>query len=252
MHCNWTDILSQHTLRIHSECTFRCQHCRLWERYPVTDTSLVVSQLKELLDAGTFFDLYPRTRRYNIVGGEPLIGPVIIQLLQFLKKAGIQIRVWTHGIIPDAHWESLYPWVDEIVLYCPSPDRTEYREITGSDGFEAFLKRIEEIKAQSIQVSINALVTPLLVEWLPYFHDISREFKVPLSLTYYPKDEFNTNEIEYIHRYNWVMGTTVFRLKKRHKTVCPSVPHHALQSPIAMGWCWGKQWIDRGRRYLNI
>lgn len=252
MHSNWRDLVSQHTLLLHSSCTLRCSHCKLWKTHPLPEDTFVPSHIGPMIANGTFFDLYPRTRLYNIIGGEPLIGTDIIPLLHLLKSAGIYTRLWTHGMVPVDHWHEIYPWINEVALYLPAPDRIEYRAITGTDGFDRVSGIIKDLRRNRIRVSLNASMTPLMVEWLPYFHDIARDHRIPMTVTYYAHGDFTPSEKDYIHRYNWVSGTIVFKLLKRHKTSCPGVPHAALQSPLEMARLYGKQVSDDIRKMLGL
>jgi len=252
MHCNWRDIISQHTLLLQSECTHRCIPCKLWTDYPLPDDGLVQSTIGTLLEDNRFFDHFPRTRLYNVIGGEPLINQDIPRLLSTLKAAGIYIRLWTHGIVPADHWAQVYPLIDEVVLYLPAPESVEYRTITGTDGFHRIVPLIKDLRSHGIRVALNAAMSPLMVEWLPYFHDLARDNRLPMIVTYYGNGDYTPTEIDYIHRYNWVLRTATIRLPKRHKHSCPGVPHAALQSPIEMGRLYGKGLIDIIRVHLKI
>jgi MoaA/NifB/PqqE/SkfB family radical SAM enzyme len=210
------------------------------------------SDLIRLIDTGRFFDELPRTSLYNVIGGEPLISPHTIKLLQFLKSNGIYVRLWTHGLVASDVWRWVAPWVDEVMLYIPAPDANEYREITGSDEFETLHAAIQDLKELKIPVSLNAHITPLTVAWLPYFHDLAREWNCSMLVNYYAFDELNSTEVDYIHRYNWVLNTVTVRLKRRHRSTCPGVPHEGLHSNLEMGRLWAKRYVDRLRGYFGV
>ncbi|NBV41981.1 radical SAM protein [bacterium] len=249
---NWRDLISSHTLVVTSFCSLRCIHCKLWRDYPLEMQDRdSPSRLRQLIETGRFFEFYPRTRLYNIIGGDPFCMPELAALLATLKQAGIYIRLWTNARASDDHWDSIIPFVDEVAVYIPIPDPTEYREYTGYDGWSSLTVRLARFKEQKIPISIYTLATPVTIEWLPYVHDIARQYNAPLMVNYYTFDEFSPDELAHIWRYNWVTKTIAVPLKRRHKISCPAVPYEMFQVPRYFGRVWAKQWVDWGRRMLN-
>jgi len=234
MWLTWHDVISSTTLVITSHCGLRCLGCKWWD--PNTP-HLSTTTLTEWVVSGRFFEHYPKTHAYNIVGGDPLCYEHLPGLLTQLKSEGIMIRLWGPMVATADTLATLRPWVDEWVVYTPYPERTAYREHTGDDGMPDRYAWLAE-QPPEMRLTVWAWCMPLSVSWLPDLHEKARELGARLLVTYDPRADWQAEEKDYIHRYDRLHGCLVIPVRRTHRWACPAVPMQALQSPVTMGIKW--------------
>lgn len=253
MHCSWNDVVSRSTILLFPECNLRCIHCQRWKDNPLNgEDDWVASKYDNAIENGSFYEQFPRTKVVNVVGGEPMIGRRTEGLLKMLHQAGSTVRLWSNGQFNLDHWEPVLRWTDDLALYLPSPDSDEFRLISGADGLSTLCRTIECARSHGKRVSLFSLISPQLVEWMPYFYDIARDNSIPILFSYYQSSAFSGDEIDFIHRFNWVPNAAVIRLSKRHKLACPAIPFAALYNTREMLRLYGKGWVDILRNQLKI
>lgn len=239
MWLTWDDVISSTTLVVTSRCGLRCLGCKWWN----PDTPHIrTDTLSHWVINGRFFEYYPKTRVYNIVGGDPLCYDHLPGLLTLLKSEGIKVRFWGPMVAPTETLDALRQMVDEWVLYTPYPERAAYRHHTGHDGWDERRAWLAE-QVPALRLTIWAWCMPLSVSWLPDIHDTARELGARLLITYNPRADWHPGEGAYIHRYERLHGCMVLPVRRDHRWSCPAVPMSALQSPLTMGinW-WHAQW----------
>lgn len=239
------DVVSRTNLVLTTHCSIRCLGCRWWE---LDAPHLSSHHLTQLIQTGQFFDEYPITQVYNIMGGDPLLFEALPALLTLLKSEGIYIRFWTPIGYGEESLRQIESYVDEVVLYLPYPDANEYRTYTGCDAYLDIERWLTESN-RSLRMSLHTWCTPLTVGWLPDIHELARVIQARFLITYGLAHEWHRDELDFIHRYQSIKGCMVVPIRRRHRQSCPAIPMAMLQSDWGLGWQWlsgvMKEWIPR-------
>jgi len=243
------DFASQHTLVLTQTCALRCYPCALWKPNPPEPPGISHVSKERLMAAlldRSFFALFPKTRTYHVVGGDPLESSVLDLLVTYLTAHRIRVVLWTTGVHLSAMENMNH--VSEVVLMVPSVDRAMYREYTGLDGFESLIDSLQTLKHLKKRVIVATTAHPETVPFLPDIREWCWRHKLPWLLTFYKKDAHSRESREHITHYRQVSGVWVLAQNKPRPGVCVHVPYEALQSP----WSWMWMHLDKYRRYFPL
>ncbi len=160
------------------DCNFRCKHCyvppayRIKYRRKQLKTKEVFSVLDQLKDIGCFY--------IGFTGGEPFFRPDIMRILEYAKRQGFQISIYTNGSLLNdriiRNLAKINPNKVDITL--PGISRAVFERVTGAVGsYNAVFKAINLLYKNKINLGFK---TCLLKE---NFCEISQINKFAKSLS---------------------------------------------------------------------
>ena len=157
----------------------------------------------------------------NIYGGNPAKSRYFKDVLKVIKHKKLKARVWTNHHIQAFSNKDLSYFIDELVIWCPSPDKILFNEFCGRAYFDQFLAAIKKIKTRK---TLSFKVTALSFEQLPEFYDLVISANASGLLLYYPK-EFSVEQRRYIKRFKRVNHMQVMPLRNSKTPHCIGVPN---------------------------
>lgn len=139
-----------------------------------------LSIAKEMQKAGTLFLL--------LTGGEPFLYPGFDRLYLELLKMGFILTINTNGTLIDEKWAEFLsknkPRRLNVTLY--GANEEVYQNLCHyPGGFEKTLRGIRLLKAQGVDVRMNASVTKANVEYMDEILKIADDLGVPVNIDHY-------------------------------------------------------------------
>ena len=142
---------------ITSRCNYNCRFCfarRLGEE--IRDITIAVNILEKLKDIGM--------KKINFVGGEPLLHPLIFDLIRIAKEMGFLTSIVSNGYYLNRESiERLSPWLDLIGLSVDSSYEKIQSQLGRGDG--THINHIYNVASlvhdNNINLKINTTVTKL-------------------------------------------------------------------------------------------
>lgn len=96
-------------LHILEACNFKCRQC--FSKFG-TEKMLPVKDWKKIVDnciAGADVD------EFNIAGGEPMLYPGLVELVQYIRSKGVKVSLITNGSLMDEEWIKNYAGLYETI-----------------------------------------------------------------------------------------------------------------------------------------
>ena len=96
-------------LHILETCNFKCRQC--FSKFG-TEKLLPVKDWEKIVDnciAGTDVD------EFNIAGGEPMLYPGLVELVQYIRNKGVKVSLITNGSLMDEEWIKNYAGMYETI-----------------------------------------------------------------------------------------------------------------------------------------
>lgn len=96
-------------LHILETCNFRCRQC--FSKFG-TEKLLPVKDWEKIVDnciAGA------DVTEFNIAGGEPMLYPGLVELVQYIRNKGVKVSLITNGSLMDEEWIKNYAWMYETI-----------------------------------------------------------------------------------------------------------------------------------------
>lgn len=96
-------------LHILETCNFRCRQC--FSKFG-TEKLLPVKDWEKIVDnciAGA------DVTEFNIAGGEPMLYPGLVELVQYIRNKGVKVSFITNGSLMDEEWIKNYAWMYETI-----------------------------------------------------------------------------------------------------------------------------------------
>jgi MoaA/NifB/PqqE/SkfB family radical SAM enzyme len=218
-----------------TRCSMDCSFCR------IKNSDKVAPDFRFLIESGTFFSVYKRSRWVSLFGGDPFDHPDFFLVLVFLKSHRINICVWTHGIVPLDILEKVTPYVDEWCVYCPTVDPEVFPIILGNGTFEEFSESMECLKESARCIRIHTPVIDDNIGELPAIHEWVKHHQCHWSVhAYLPL--LTTEQRAFVKRYYLVPGVHVIEKGIMPiKDVCSALPF-----PDKNHWysCVKNAWFD--------
>ena len=136
-------------LELNNSCNLRCKFCSVSNKnneYISIDMARYI--LDELKNNG-IYDVY-------YTGGEPLLHPNFMEIVEYADKLGIRQTILTNGILLD----KIQPVLNKIMCVCVSLHGTKeiHNKLTDSNCYDKVLSNIELTK-KITNVKINYTVT---------------------------------------------------------------------------------------------
>lgn len=216
----------QKTVVLTKDCNLRCIDCLCWQQKDKTTESTEIKTT-----------LIPQL--VNVVGGESLNDEKLLLKLKQLKKHGKYIRLWTNGVQLPNFWAKLSPYVDDVMLYCPSHHPEGYRHITGDDHFKELSHAIQCIyEDPNVTLNLNVPIKPYTVPYMQDLYDTFYAFKPYYFFHYNAYDQFENESIDYIKRFLNVPNCFVLKKSLKESNVCEGYPfgikNTLLETPAHM------------------
>ncbi|MBN1928522.1 MAG: GTP 3',8-cyclase MoaA [Chlorobiaceae bacterium] len=164
-------------IAVTSACNLRCTYCLKNEE----ETDRQIDQLDARQTAGLIGILAEMgIRKVRFTGGEPLLHPNIVELVQRAKATpGIEtVRLTTNGILLDRHLDALIAaGLDGINLSLDTLDPGKYLEITRRDRFSSVRKVLDRLLVTpGMTVKLNVLMLRGINNGeIPAFVELTRE-----------------------------------------------------------------------------
>lgn len=157
------------------DCTMACQYCNPDREF--NPTMMPTLELLETVQAG--YDLGIKV--VHLTGGEPSMRKDITQLVEGIKKIGIEaIEMTTNGIPFFAKAEELKEaGLTGVNISLDTLDPAKFHAITGVNAFNSVMQAIESSsRLFPDKVAINMVVTKNNIDELRSFMDFSRQMGV--------------------------------------------------------------------------
>jgi len=156
------------------KCNLRCKICFEFGENPQKrfmddkgNTDIPIEDLKKVVDEVNFFK-----PTFYLSGGEPLVYPKIIELLEYLQHKRLYCLINTNGILLEKYARDLVKLgVDKIIVSIDGPE--EVHDLNRGKTFKRIIEGIEIIKEMKNKenshfplIRINSLITPFNSEYL--------------------------------------------------------------------------------------
>ena len=135
-------------LELNNSCNLRCKFCSLSQKGDKNiDLKMAKKILKELKDNG-IYDVY-------YTGGEPLLYPDFVELVNYAYELGMRQTLLTNGILLNKYRNTL----KKILCVCVSlhGSKQTHNKLTNSICYDKVLTNIESIK-KITNVKINCTI----------------------------------------------------------------------------------------------
>ena len=86
-------------LHILETCNFKCRQC--FSKFGTKET-LPVEDWKKIVDNCI------AEAEFNIAGGEPMLYPGLVELVQYIRSKGVKVSLITNGSLMDEEWIKNY------------------------------------------------------------------------------------------------------------------------------------------------
>jgi pyruvate formate lyase activating enzyme len=123
-------------------CNFRCGYCHNAEMIPVGKPGLTREQFTESL---IYFQDHDWITGVVFSGGEATINPHILELVRWVRKRGLSVKLDTNGSRPDV-LKTLLPYLDYVAMDVKC-SLQNYESLTGYARTELITTSIELLKS---------------------------------------------------------------------------------------------------------
>ena len=218
---------------ITENCTFRCKMCRFWET-PKNENELSIDEWKDFIVS--LKAIGGSHIRLHFAGGEPLLKPGFLDLLEFASKRGFRTFIVTNGfLIDEAMAEKIVSsGVEGISISLDSLNKDTHDFLRGIKG--AYNHAVEAIsyltnkKAKGIAI-LTVIMGPNLGEivniadWIEnsanissiYFQAISQPIATQKDKAWYEKEEFGYLWPKDRAQLDFVLNQLIARKNKGYK-----------------------------------
>lgn len=151
-------VIDYMRVSITDRCNLRCRYCMPdGITYIPMEDILTFEEIVEICRQAARLGIC----RIKITGGEPLVRPGCVQLLERIKALpGIkQVTLTTNGVLLPRYAEALYKaGVDGVNVSLDTLDAAEYKKITGFGALSDVLSGISIMSSYQIHLKINAVL----------------------------------------------------------------------------------------------
>ena len=165
------------TIEITKECNLNCVHCYLSAGTPL-ENELSLRELKRLLESASELG----ARFISISGGEPLLRPDCLEILEYSTSLGLQTTVGTNGTIINSQLaKSLSKIPITIQVSLDGATRDVNEAIRGKRSYDAVIEGLNNLIACGIQDRIILSFTPMRpnIKEAPALIDLALEMEIP-------------------------------------------------------------------------
>ena len=205
-------------------CNLRCKHCYLGQRRfepaggrnPSVPGELSTAEIKHIIDdvaaAGCL--------RFLITGGEPFLRPDLLEVVQYAKKKGLLVILYTNGtLLTQEIVEQLAkspPLYLEITLYGMTLET--YETVTGIPGSYAHCMRgIELLKLHKVPFRLKTMVLTLNVHEFEAMRNFAENLGVGFRYDYNLNATLDREKYPYDYRLTSEEATNIEKSVVEHK-----------------------------------
>ena len=155
--------LSELTMEITYKCPLRCEHCSSHNRFSSPSDELTKTQITTIID--DFVDLGGEL--LEISGGEPLCHPYVFETVDYAKKSGLTVYLYTCGILEnnenslepidrDTAYQLNNQKVDKVFVNLEGANDETHDSITGVLGsFKQLENAVKNLVEEGVHVSAH-------------------------------------------------------------------------------------------------
>ncbi|RAP34060.1 hypothetical protein DID75_00350 [Candidatus Marinamargulisbacteria bacterium SCGC AG-410-N11] len=221
---SFLSLFSQFTLRLTTECTYRCSFCNLWKK-----PAIAANQLVEVIKSGDFFSMFPKKKVFNIVGGDPFCLDSVGYIITYLAQQKCKVRCWTNGYFPIDLMTSSLTSISELYLYFPAFNAEDFAMITGYGSMADFEQTLDYLRGEKVNVILNHPIKVDTVSQLPDIYAFAYKHNCKLLLHYNPKDNFSAEARMAIHHFFKVKNVEVYPTIPSQDMMCEAYPGTGIQ-----------------------
>jgi mycofactocin radical SAM maturase len=183
----WTEVLRRGlaapiclTWEITYACNFNCVHCLSSSGKRASD-ELTTEEAKRLIDEWAALRVF----YINVGGGEPLLRPDFVELMEYAIARGIGVKFSTNGSLIDeavADWIARTPYLDvQISLDGVTAEVND--AIRGAGSYALARRAMDFLAARGFSFKINAVLTRRNFEQLDDFYALATSYGAQLRVT---------------------------------------------------------------------
>jgi len=216
-------------------CNLSCRHCYILpaQLHPKSSSKQSSLSRKEwadifaqLAEAGTLF--------LTFTGGETLLYPNFLELLNIARDQRFAFRVFTNGTLVTRETvkklSRLNPFEVEISVYAADPNIHDL--ITGREGsFEKTLEAIKLLKNEGIKVNLKTPVMTLNQKEVNPLRDLARDLNVLIQFSYVlsSRDDGNPGPLKLQLK---TRGIRAGLSRENDSESCPDLTPHPDRRPV--------------------
>lgn len=155
-------------LKITDVCNFSCYFCH---KEGDKDGKVMTANDVRVLNRCIKDEKY--IRKIGLTGGEPLLNPNLIEILDVLRGTGTPVKITTNGSLLDKWIDKLKVRGVEVNVSLHSIDPVDFKKTTGVNAIKKVLRNIKLANRAGILNKINIAVTkynekdlPSVLNWL--------------------------------------------------------------------------------------
>jgi radical SAM protein with 4Fe4S-binding SPASM domain len=202
-------------------CNLRCRHCHASAAKSLAGELNTEEGKKLIQDIATV----PEFRLLVFSGGEPMVRPDIIELVEVASAVGLEVAVATNGTLIDTPMARKLKKAGvcdlAIGLDAATPEVHDFiRNTPGA--FERAMRGIKACREAGLCLQINVTVMKHNYEEIPKLLDLANEVEAHIVLLYHlvPQGRGSSEDLELTQsQYAELMGTVA----KRQKTAVPVI-----------------------------
>lgn len=164
---------------ITEKCQLKCKHCCNEHRRNSREVSLenakkIVDELKDNLVEKIIF-----------TGGDPLMYPYIMDIIEYSKHKGMKVSISTNGIMLNKLSEKLKSVnPDKIIIGLDGFSKNSNDTFRGVDGaFQCVKSGLNKLKDSNIKIDIHCVITTLNIHEIETLSEYCNENNFELSLS---------------------------------------------------------------------
>lgn len=167
-------------LDITNACNLRCGHC--YHAHHKNVGAIGLNDWYEILDQyeALITKLYLKPR-FIFCGGEPLISPFLIPMLQRIesKWPGVEVSILTNGTkITEKLLMALEPYNVSFQVSIDGPDPVRHDQIRGDGNFDKAMEGIALAQSKGIKVKILTVLSQKTSLWIDDFFRMAKRVDV--------------------------------------------------------------------------
>lgn len=178
-------------ISVTDKCNFNCMYC-----IPVKNCHFLPNEKIMTIDeiyaiAKIFVDL--GVKKIRLTGGEPLLRPDILSIIEKLKSLSVELAITTNGFYLDKVAKDLINFgVKSINVSLDTTDRGKFFNITGKDVFDKVYQNIQLLIDYHIHPKINVvLIKGVNDDEIRYFVNWTKDVPVHIRFIEYMPFEGN-------------------------------------------------------------
>ncbi len=172
------------TLEILQSCNLSCKHCYNFDRSKPSKPSKQALSKKEIFQI--IDDLAQLgALSLNLSGGEPLLHPDIISIVEKAKKESFQVRLKTNATLLTLEKAIILEkaGLREVDVSLYGRDEQTYLNFCGKTGFEKLKNGVKAAKSANLTVYLNIILHRDNVDQLDDMIALSQELETPFNIS---------------------------------------------------------------------